>query len=44
MNFYWYFVKNAHVRAMCVWPKIKCAGVRACDPKIRHNSQFGKKA
>lgn len=32
------FGKNEHVRAVCVWPKIECAGVRACDLKIRRNS------
>ena len=35
------FWQNAHVRAMCVRPKIKCANVRACKAKNRRNSQFG---
>jgi hypothetical protein len=35
------FWQNAHVRAMCVRPKIECANVRACEAKIRRNSQFG---
>ena len=34
------FWQNAHVRAMCVRPKLKCADVRACEPKIRRKSQF----
>ena len=34
------FWQNAHVRAMCVRPKIKCANVRACEAKNRRNSQF----
>ena len=34
------FWQNAHVRAMCVRPKIECANVRACEAKIRRNSQF----
>ena len=34
------FWQNAHVRAMCVRPKIECANVRACEPKNRRNSQF----
>ena len=34
------FWKNAHVRAMCVRPKIECANVRACEAKNRRNSQF----
>ena len=37
------FWKNAHVRAMCVWPKIECANVRACEAKNRRNSLFGVK-
>ena len=35
------FWQNAHVRAMCVRPKIECANVRACEAKNRRNSQFG---
>ena len=42
MNFYWYFGENAHVRAMCVRPKIKCENVRACEAKNRRNSQLAK--
>ena len=34
------FWQNAHVRAMCVRPKIECANVRACEAKNRRNSQF----
>ena len=34
------FLQNAHVRAMCVRPKIKCANVRACKAKNRRNSQI----
>ena len=34
------FWQNAHVRAMCVRPKIKCANVRACEAKNRRNSQI----
>ena len=34
------FWQNAHVRAMCVRPKIKCANVRACEAKNHRNSQF----
>jgi hypothetical protein len=34
------FWQNAHVRAMCVRSKIECANVRACEAKIRRNSQF----
>ena len=34
------FWENAHVRAMCVRPKIKCANVRACEAKNRRNSQI----
>ena len=34
------FGQNAHVRAMCVRPKIECANVRACEAKNRRNSQF----
>ena len=34
------FWQNAHVRAMCVRPKIECANVRACEAKSRRNSQF----
>jgi hypothetical protein len=34
------FWQNAHVCAMCVRPKIECANVRACEAKIRCNSQF----
>ena len=30
--------QNAHVRAMCVRPKIECANVRACEAKNRRNS------
>ena len=33
------FWQNAHVRAMCVRPKIECANVRACEAKNRRNSQ-----
>ena len=36
------FWQNAHVGAMCVRPKIKCANVRACEAKNRRNSQIGK--
>ena len=36
------FWQNAHVRAMCVRPKIKCANVRAGEAKNRRNSQIGK--
>ena len=36
------FWQNAHVRAMCVRPKIKCANVRACEAKNRRNSQIAK--
>ena len=32
------FGQNAHVRAMCARPKLKCANVRACDPEISRNS------
>ena len=32
--------QNAHVRAMCVRPKIECANVRACEAKNRRNSQI----
>ena len=35
------FWKNAHVRAMCVRPKIECANVREKKKKNRRNSQFG---
>ena len=35
------FWQNAHVRAMCVRPKIECANVRACEAQNRRNSQFG---
>ena len=34
------FWQNAHVRAMCVRPKIECANVRACEAKNRRNSQI----
>ena len=34
------FWQNAHVRAMCVRPKIKCANVRACEAENHRNSQF----
>ena len=34
------FWQNAHVRAMCMQPKIECANVRACEAKNRRNSQF----
>ena len=34
------FWQNAHVRAMCVRPKIECANVRACEAINRRNSQF----
>ena len=34
------FWQNAHVRAMCVRPKIECGNVRACEAKNRRNSQF----
>ena len=34
--------QNAHVRAMCVRPKIECANVRACEAKNRRNSQIVK--
>jgi hypothetical protein len=34
------FWQNAHVRAMCVRPKIEFANVRACEAKNRRNSQF----
>ena len=34
------FWQNAHVRAMCVRPKIECANVRACEAKNRRNSQL----
>ena len=34
------FWQKAHVRAMCVRPKIKCANVRACEAKNHRNSQF----
>jgi hypothetical protein len=34
------FWQNAHVRVMCVRPKIECANVRACEAKNRRNSQF----
>ena len=34
------FGQNAHVRATCVRPKIECANVRACEAKIRRNSQL----
>ena len=34
------FWQNAHVRAMCVRPKIECANVRACEAKNRRNSLF----
>ena len=34
------FWQNAHVRAMCVRPKIECANVRACEAKNRRNLQF----
>ena len=37
------FWQNAHVHAMCVRPKIKCANVRACEAENHRNSQFGKK-
>ena len=37
------FWQNAHVRAMCVRPKIECANVRACEAKNRRNSQFANK-
>ena len=36
------FWQNAHVRAMCVRPKIECANVRACEAKNRRNSQLCK--
>ena len=32
------FWHNAHVRVMCVRPKIECVNVRACEAKIRRNS------
>ena len=32
------FGQNAHVHAMCVRPKLKCANVHVCDPKIHRNS------
>ena len=32
--------QNAHVRAMCVRPKIECENVRACEAKNRRNSQI----
>ena len=38
-TYYWWYLnfgQNAHVRSMCVWPKIECA----CDPYIRRNSHF----
>ena len=35
------FWQNAHVRAMCVRPKFECGNVRACEAKIRRNSQLG---
>ena len=35
------FWQIAHVRKTCVRPKLKCANVRARDPKIRRNSQSG---
>ena len=31
------FDQNAQVYVMCVRPNIECAGVRACNLKIRHN-------
>ena len=34
------FWQNAHVRAMCVRPKIECANVRACEAKNHRNSQI----
>ena len=34
------FWQKAHVRAMCVRPKIECANVRACEAKNRRNSQI----
>ena len=34
------FWKKAHVRAMCMRPKIKCANVRACEAENHRNSQF----
>jgi len=36
------FWQNAHVRAMCVRPKIEFANVRACEAKNRRNSQIAK--
>ena len=36
------FWQNAHVRAMCVRPKIECANVRACEAKNRRNSQIAR--
>ena len=36
------FWQIAHVRATCVRPRLKCANVRACDPKIRRNSHSEK--
>ena len=34
------FWQNAHVRAMCLRPKIKCANVHACEAENHRNSQF----
>ena len=36
------FWQNAHVRAMCVRPKIERANVRACEAKNRRNSQIAQ--